>query len=105
MVGDTRRNDSLVLPCCSVIVNIELRLKDIIEKANVVEEADDSYEKVHDLKKLWSIVKSRAMDGMDHHEGERSRRLKLALWSSMKQIEGVRDFDTQRSYLSTTWTL
>ena len=38
-------------------------------------------------------------------KGKRSRRLKLALWSSMKQIEGVRDFDTQRSYLSTTWTL
>lgn len=65
------RNDSLVLPLLFCYRQyIELRLKDIVEKVNIFEEEDDSYERVHDLKKLWAIVKSRARDGIDDHEYE-----------------------------------
>ena len=65
------RNDGLLLPIIFCYRQyIELRLKDIIGLVNTFEENDQSFEKIHDLEKLWSSLRRNIEEEIDEQDRE-----------------------------------
>lgn len=66
---DNGRNDGLVLPILFCYRHyMELRIKDIIEILNMIEDEGEHYSRTHDLKDLWSDLRSKVEMDEDDQE-------------------------------------